>query len=123
MSLLLFEAEKQIGSASMHAAAANNLILTDLSSLIRQAEPTKRVSRVELYQEIAQSFLTRFRTQQEIDDCLIKLASAADQAYTFRDLDAVASVGRVLIDIPRTRQLGSYYLALALNQGGRGDVT
>src|SRR3989442_2418232 len=125
MSLLLFEAKKQIGSASMHAAAANNLILilTDLSSFFRQAETAKRVSRAELYQEIAESFFIRFHTQQEIDDCLMKLASAADQAYTFRDLDTVASVGRVLIDIPRTRHLGSYYLALALNQGGRGDVT
>jgi len=122
MSLLRFEAEKQIGSASMHTAAINSLILTDLSSFNQLTEPAKGVSRTKLYQEIAHSFLKAVQTYQEIDDVVIRLAGAADHAYAFRDLNVVNCIGRALIDIPSAQQLGSYYLGLALSQGGRGDV-
>jgi tetratricopeptide (TPR) repeat protein len=123
MSLSLLEAEKHIGSASMHAAATSNLILINLSSFNRLTEPANRISPAKLYQEIAQYLVIGMQTELTIDHVVTRLVSAADHAHVFRRLDVVDHIGQLLVDTPGAQQLGNYYRALALNRRGRGDIT
>ncbi len=123
MSLSLL-GENHIGSASVQTTASNNLVLTSFSSLKRLAEFEKRVSHAGLYQGIT-NLIRGLKTNQAITEFAARLASVADHAYQIRQFDVVGHVGRLLLNLPLSRQLesvGLYYEALSLNQGTRGDT-
>ena len=124
VTLSPLEGENHIGSASMHTAASNSLVLTSFSSLKRLAEFAKRISHAGLYQGIAQNLIRGLKTNQDLAELTARLTSVADDAYLIRQFDIVGYVGRLLLNLPfsHAERVGKYYHALTLNQGGPGDT-
>jgi tetratricopeptide (TPR) repeat protein len=123
VTLLLFEGEKNNGSASKHAAVIADLIFTDSSSLRQLAELQKRARHVGLYKAIENALATALHEKQVTNDCINKLAFVADQAYAIRQFDVVGSVGQLLLEIPASHQgAGHYYRAINLNHKSLEDV-
>lgn len=117
--------KNHIDSAGMQPAASNNLVFPGLSSLKGLSEVETRLGRGALYQRIAQTLVGGFQTSQTVADFMATLALAGDHARSVHRFDFVDYVGRLLLELPLSRQLesvGHYYRALSLSRGARGDL-
>ncbi len=108
----------------MQTAAMTSRFLTGCSSKTGFADSEIVASHGDLIQHIVVSHLSQTVYSQET---FLKLTNAlihfAEHAYTLRDLDALEDVSRVLMNLPvdAARQVGLYYLALAINRKGQRD--
>ena len=105
----------------MQTAATNNLIFTDLSSLLPTRSANARVDTSGLYQLVIQvahsESLLRFTGR--------KLVALAEQAHAFRRADILEATSQTLLSIPGSRELeaiGRYYQGLVVGRRGKGDL-
>ena len=105
----------------MQTAATNNLIFTDLSSLLPTRNAIARVGNSGLYQLVIQVAHNEWRIRLTGP----KLVGLAEQAHAFRRMDIVEAASQALIGLTGSRDLeyvGMYYKGACIQRQEKGDL-
>jgi hypothetical protein len=111
------EGEKKIGSISMQTAAKSNLTRMSFSSFNRKAGWMPTIEKPELNQQISQAIIRRIHRRQSLTVLAEELVAVADQAFPFRQMDAVEQASDILLNLPLPREfksIASYYKGFCL---------
>src|SRR4030095_16242780 len=115
------EVENQNGRSSMQTAATNNLLFTDLSSLLPTRNAKAWIGNSGLYQLVIQVA----HSESLLRLTGSRLVALAEQAHSLRRTDILEATSQVLLSIPGSRELeyiGRYYYALCVQRRGTGDL-
>jgi tetratricopeptide (TPR) repeat protein len=116
--------EHHIGRVSMQTVANSNLLITDVSSLNRLAEPQLRHGHRALYQQVGALLVNQIQPRHFLTDFGDKLVMLAEHAYSHRQLPTVENISRALIALPLPpayQTAGLYFRALELIRRGELD--
>ena len=108
----------------MQTAAKSNLTLMSFSSFIRIAGWIPTIGKPELNQQISQAIIRRIKRRQSLTTLAEKLIVVADQAFAFRQMDAVEQASDILLNLPLPREFKSiahYYKAFCVKRRGQFD--
>lgn len=100
----------------MQIAAKNNLFLTSFSSRKRLGDTAKLINNGENVQLVLLGLLKAVYEKQTLNELGAKLWSLADEAFSFRRMDTVEQVSRLLINLPLSngyRGVGQYFQVVA----------
>jgi tetratricopeptide (TPR) repeat protein len=106
----------------MQTVANTNRVLTGYSSSLGLADSEIVVSHGGLLQHIlTRHFSRNVHSQQLFVQLTIELVRFAEHAYSWRDLNSLEQVSRILMGLPvdAARQIGLYYYAINIKRRGR----
>jgi tetratricopeptide (TPR) repeat protein len=108
----------------MHKTAKTSRFLIDFSSSGDFADSENTVSDVGLLQHIVVNRLAyAANSRQLFNELAQRLIRLAERAFSLRDMNSLQETSRVLVSLPLTkaRQIGQYYLAIAISRIGQTD--
>jgi tetratricopeptide (TPR) repeat protein len=107
----------------MQTAATKSRFITGCSSKVNSTDPQTAVSRGGFLHTIA-TFMAQAVHSRDLTVTLTnRLIQFAEQAFVRRDVSALEEISRILMNLPleTSRQIGTYYYALAINRKGEID--
>ena len=108
----------------MQTAAKSNLTLMSFFSLKRLASIQPAIAKTELNQQISRAIIRRVSSHQSLIALAEEFVAVADQAYPFRQMDAVEQASDLLLGLPLPRQfksIANYYKGFCFSQRNQYD--
>lgn len=96
----------------MQIAAKSSLTLMSLSSFNRRVGWVPTIEKPEINQQFSQAIIRRMHRRQSLTALAAELVAVADQAFPFRQMDAVEQASDILLNLPLPREfksIANYY--------------